>query len=87
MHPDLDLLAKPEDDDFINLFAYFRKPVFVYINGERVGKVSPKKVSMFNVPTKPGKVHAEAKSGAETVMELEPPEPITDKPFRTDRLT
>ena len=87
MHPDLDLLAKPEDDDFINLFAYFRKPVFVYINGERVGKVSPKKVSMFKVPTKPGKVHVEAKSGAETVMELEPPEPITDKPFRTDRLT
>ena len=30
---------------------------------------------------------AEAKSGAETIMTLEPPEPITDKPFRTDRLT
>lgn len=87
MHPDLDLLAKPGDDDFIDLFAYFRRPVSLYINGERVGKAVPREVSMFKVPTKPGIVRAEAKYGAETVMELESPEPITDKPFRTDRLT
>ncbi|GHT38198.1 hypothetical protein FACS189427_12130 [Planctomycetales bacterium] len=81
-------LFEPETDDFIHIVTYLKKPAEIVLNGKKIATAEGNgKIEVFKVPALPGKVELQVKRHNETFLQLAGTEWITDKPFRTDRLT
>ena len=84
MHPQF----PPESDDFINVVTFLKSPAEIIVNGEKIGAAKGEgKIEVFKTPLKKGKVRLEISRGGKNAIELEGTEWITDKPYRTDRIT
>ena len=78
----------PSTDDFINIVVFLKQPATVFLNGKEVGTAKGTgDIEVFKVPLAKGRVKLEIKRNNEPVITLAGTEWITDKPFRTDRLT
>lgn len=71
--------------DFIDTVVILKAPGEVWVNGKKVLD-APAGLSSVQVPMKIGEVHVDIRRGGAVVKTLRPPEWITDKPYRTDRL-
>lgn len=81
-------LFDPASDDYIHIVTFLKKPAEVYLSGKKVGTAEGiGKIEVFKVPMTPGRVETEIRRGSVSVIKLAGTEWITDKPFRTDRLT
>lgn len=84
MHPQF----PPESDDFINVVTFLKAPAEIIVNGKKIGTAKGEgKIEVFKTPLKKGKVRLEISRGGKNAIELEGTEWITDKPYRTDRIT
>ena len=81
-------LFDPSTDDFIHAVVFLKRPADVFLNGKKIGTArGTGGIEVFKAPLAKGRVELEVKCGAETVINLAGTEWITEKPFRTDRLT
>jgi hypothetical protein len=79
---------EPESDDFIHIVTFLKQPAAVFLNGHKIADAEGKgDIEVFKVPMRPGKVELRIDRKNETVIRLTGTEWITEKPFRTDRLT
>ncbi|MCH2207845.1 MAG: hypothetical protein MK132_18475 [Lentisphaerales bacterium] len=73
-------------EDDIEVISILQKAGKVFFNGAYLGQAEPG-LSVFRVPSKPGKVSVKVVRESSDVLSVNPPEWITDKPYRTDRFT
>jgi hypothetical protein len=79
---------EPESDNFIHIVTFLKKPATVFLNSNKIADTEGKgNIEVFKVPMLPGKVELRIDRKNETIIQLTGTEWITDKPFRTDRLT
>lgn len=71
--------------DFIDAVVILQAPGEVWMNGKKV-LAAGAGLSSVQVPMKAGPIFLEIRRGAKVVKSLRPPEWITDRPYRTDRL-
>lgn len=87
-----DTFFDPSTDNFIHAVTFLKKPADVMLNGRKIGKAKGKgeievfKVSMQDV-VKSGKVELTILRNDKPTIQLTGTEWITEKPFRTDRMT
>ncbi|MBI4978940.1 MAG: hypothetical protein HZC28_15790 [Spirochaetes bacterium] len=72
--------------DIIDAAAILELPAELWVNGKKRAD-APAGFSSVQIPMETGPVNVEIKRGGKTVVEMRPPEWITDKPYRTDRFT
>jgi hypothetical protein len=82
----------PSTDNFINIITFLKQPAVIMLNGKKIadakGDVNGSgDVEVFKVPLEAGKVELTILRDNKPVIQLAGTEWITDKPFRTDRLT
>lgn len=70
--------------DIIDVAAILTTPAEVWVNGKK-RMDAPAGLSSVQIPMEIGAVRVEIRRGGKTVVDLRPPEWITDKPYRTDR--
>ena len=73
-------------EDFIEVVSILDEAGDIYINGKHAGRVQAG-LQTVKIPTEVGRVIVELKRDGKIIKSLMPPEGITDKPYRTDRLT
>jgi hypothetical protein len=73
-------------DDFIDVVCILNSEAELYVRGQRVASVG-RGLSSTLVPSSPGPVSAEVRRAGKPVLSVTAPEWITDKPYRTDRMT
>jgi hypothetical protein len=79
-------VVPPSASDFIELVALLKASGSLYIKGQWVGDVEAG-LQVVRIPTEPGKVWAEMRRRGEVVLRLDSPQPIVERPLRTDRTT
>jgi hypothetical protein len=72
--------------DVIEVVTILDSAADVFINGKKRGEANAG-LSAISIPMEIGKVHVEVKRAGKAIIDLTPPEWITDKPYRSDRLT
>ena len=78
----------PESDDLINVVTYLKSPAKIKVNGKIIGSAKGKgDIEVFKIPMQKGKVSLEIVRNGKAAIKLEGTEWITDKPYRTDRIT
>ncbi|MEK6794477.1 MAG: endo-1,3-alpha-glucanase family glycosylhydrolase [Spirochaetota bacterium] len=70
--------------DIIDVAAILAAPAEVWVNGRKRMDAAAG-LSSVQIPMEIGAVRVEIRRGGKTVVDLKPPEWITDKPYRTDR--
>lgn len=73
-------------DDYFEVVSLLDAPAELWFKGRRIGELRPGLVSTL-IPLEPGMVHLEVKRGGKRLLALDPPEGVTEHPYRTDRLT
>lgn len=73
-------------DDFIDVETILNSEADLYFKGRKVAHVGKGLVSTL-IPTEPGQVQIKVQREGQTVLRIDAPEWITDRPYRTDRLT
>lgn len=73
-------------EDDLEILTLLQSPGEVFYNGKSLGQ-APAGLTSFRVKPAMGRVVAEVRRGSGVVCTVAPPEWITDKPYRTDRLT
>ncbi|MBN2712310.1 MAG: hypothetical protein JXR97_07720 [Planctomycetes bacterium] len=72
--------------DYIEVVTILKESATVWINNKFAGNVKAG-IDSARIPTEPGAVNFVVKRGDKEVLTLTATESITDKPYRTDRLT
>ncbi len=72
--------------DIIDVVTILTAPAELFVNGKKRCE-APKGIHSIQIPMEIGPVHIEVRRKGITVVDLTPPEWITDKPYRTDRFT
>ena len=73
-------------EEGVEIVTLLTAPGEVFYNGKKVGEAR-KGMTVLKAAAEIGRVKVEVKRGGRTVTSVSPPEWITDKPYRTDRLT
>lgn len=73
-------------DDKIQVVTLLKGPAEVWFRGEHVGDVQAG-MDVLDLPLTPGPVEVEIRRDGQSVLEVVPPEWVTDDPYRTDRMT
>ena len=79
-------MGSPNLEDYIEVVSVLNEAGNIFINGKYAGRVG-KGLQTVKIPSEPGEVVVELKRKGKVVKILSPPVKITDKPYRTDRLT
>ena len=75
-----------ESEDVIELVTHLKSPAELELGGQLLGRVA-RGLKVARVPIRTGAVELGVKRGGKTVLSVVGDEWITDKPYRTDRLT
>jgi len=73
-------------EEGVEIITLLNTPGTVYYNGGKVGTAG-KGMTVFKTPSQLGEITVEVRRSGETAVAVTPPEWITDKPYRTDRIT
>jgi hypothetical protein len=73
-------------EDYIEVVSILKEAGDIFINGQHSGRVQAG-LQSTKLPSEIGEVIVELKRNGITILSLKPPQKITDKPYRTDRLT
>ena len=73
-------------EDRIELVTLLTAPAEGFLNGQALGEI-PAGFQINSIPSEPGKVSVRLRRDGADVVNFTSPEPITENPLRTDRLT
>ncbi len=74
------------NEDGVDILTLLKKDADIYYKGQKVGTAKAG-LNVLKVKAQLGKVEVQVKREGQLVCSVTPPEWITDKPYRTDRLT
>ena len=76
----------PSLEDYIEIVAIVKESTEIFFKEKSIG-IAESGFNLFRVPLELGTVEVNGIRDEHVVLELKSPQPITDSPFRTDRLT